>query len=293
MEIRQIQSFVTITQTGSFSGAAQLLGYSQSAITVQIRLLEEELGVRLFDRMGKKIGLTSQGKRFLLCADEILKQVQMAGELKNTGEELKDPLHIGTLTSICFSKFPPILQYFREHHPRVPIRITTASPGELIDMMEHNQLDLVYLLDRSRYSDRWEKVMEVPEPVMFVASPRFHLAGQKEIYLEQLLKEPFLLTERNENYRRELDQFLESRGVTLTPFLEISSTEFIIRMVCENRGITYLPYFAVEKNIKKKNLMVLNVPDFKLQMYRQIFYYKNKWKTPEMEEFIRLARELR
>lgn len=60
--------------------------------------------------------------------------------------------------------------------------------------------------------------MEVPEPVMFVASPRFHLAGQKEIYLEQLLKEPFLLTERNENYRRELDQFLESRGVTLTPF---------------------------------------------------------------------------
>ena len=148
MEIRQIQSFVTITQTGSFSGAAQLLGYSQSAITVQIRLLEEELGVRLFDRMGKKIGLTSQGKRFLLCADEILKQVQMAGELKNTGEELKDPLHIGTLTSICFSKFPPILQYFREHHPRVPIRITTASPGELIDMMEHNQLDLVYLLDR-------------------------------------------------------------------------------------------------------------------------------------------------
>lgn len=124
-------------------------------------------------------------------------------------------------------------------------------------MMEHNQLDLVYLLDRSRYSDRWEKVMEVPEPVMFVASPRFHLAGQKEIYLEQLLKEPFLLTERNENYRRELDQFLESRGVTLTPFLEISSTEFIIRMVCENRGITYLPYFAVEKNIEEKILWYL------------------------------------
>ena len=62
-------------------------------------------------------------------------------------------------------------------------------------MMEHNQLDLVYLLDRSRYSDRWEKVMEVPEPVMFVASPRFHLADRKEIYLDELLEEPFLLTE--------------------------------------------------------------------------------------------------
>ena len=93
MEIHQIQSFVTITQTEAFPEAAQL-GYSQSAITVQIRLLEEELGVRLFDRMGKKIGLTSQGKRFLLCADEILKQVQMAGELKNTGEELMRILFI-------------------------------------------------------------------------------------------------------------------------------------------------------------------------------------------------------
>ena len=152
MEIRQIQSFVTITQTGSFSGAAQLLGYSQSAITVQIRLLEEELGVRLFDRMGKKIGLTSQGKRFLLCADEILKQVQMAGKLKNSREELKDPLHIGTLTSICFSKFPPILQYFREHHPQGSYSYYHCISGRTDDMMEHNQLDLVYLLDRSRYS---------------------------------------------------------------------------------------------------------------------------------------------
>ena len=79
----------------------------------------------------------------------------------------------------------------------------------------------------------------------------------------------------------------------LTPFLEISNTEFIIEMVRENRGITYLPYFAVKKNVEEKNLMVLNVPDFKLRMYRQIFYHKKKWKTPEMEEFIRLACELR
>ena len=292
MEVRQIQSFVTVTQLGSFSKAAQVLGYSQSAITVQIRLLEEELGFKLFDRIGKRVALTSQGRRFSVCADEILKQVQIARDLKKEEDGLKSPLHIGTLTSICFSKFPPILQYFREHHPDVPIRITTDSPGELINKMEHNQLDLIYLLDRSRYSDRWEKVMEVPEPVMFVASPRFHLADRKEISLDELLEEPFLLTERDENYRRELDQFLESKGRSLTPFLEISNTEFIIQMVRENRGITYLPYFAVHKSIEEKKLTVLNVPAFKLQMHRQIFYHKNKWKTPEMEEFIRLAKDL-
>ena len=92
MEVRQIQSFVTVTQLGSFSKAAQVLGYSQSAITVQIRLLEEELGFKLFDRMGKRVALTSQGRRFSVCADEILKQVQIARDLKKEEDGLKSPL---------------------------------------------------------------------------------------------------------------------------------------------------------------------------------------------------------
>lgn len=291
MEIRQIQSFIMITQEGSFSKAAEILGYSQSAITVQIRLLEEELGFKLFDRVSKRISLTPQGRKFLECATQISMQVRRAEQLKENASELHNPLHIGTLTSLCFSKFPPILNYFRQNHPKVTMRITTASPKELIEMMDRNQLDLIYILDRSRSNSSWVKVMEIPEPIVFAASPDFHLAGRDEISLDELLKEPFFLTERNENYRRELDHFLEACGKSLTPFLEISSTEFIIQMVKENCGITYLPYFAVQKAIQDGSLTILNVPDIRIQMYRQIFYHKDKWKTLEMEEFIRLAKE--
>ena len=291
MEIRQIQSFIMITQEGSFSKAAEILGYSQSAITVQIRLLENELGFKLFDRVSKRISLTSQGRQFLECATQISMQVRRAEQLKANASELHNPLHIGTLTSLCFSKFPPILNYFRQNHSKVTMRITTASPKELIEMMDRNQLDLIYILDRSRSNSSWVKVMEIPEPIVFAASPDFHLAGRDEISLVELLKEPFFLTERNENYRRELDHFLEACGKSLTPFLEISSTEFIIQMVKENCGITYLPYFAVQKAIQDGSLTTLNVPDIRIQMYRQIFYHKDKWKTLEMEEFIRLAKE--
>ncbi len=291
MEIRQIQSFIMITQEGSFSKAAEILGYSQSAITVQIRLLENELGFKLFDRVSKRISLTSQGRQFLECATQISMQVRRAEQLKANASELHNPLHIGTLTSLCFSKFPPILNYFRQNHYKVTMRITTASPKELIEMMDRNQLDLIYILDRSRSNSSWVKVMEIPEPIVFAASPDFHLAGRDEISLDELLKEPFFLTERNENYRRELDHFLEACGKSLTPFLEISSTEFIIQMVKENCGITYLPYFAVQKAIQDGSLTTLNVPDIRIQMYRQIFYHKDKWKTLEMEEFIRLAKE--
>ena len=291
MEIRQIQSFIMITQEGSFSKAAEILGYSQSAITVQIRLLENELGFKLFDRVSKRISLTSQGRQFLECATQISMQVRRAEQLKANASELHNPLHIGTLTSLCFSKFPPILNYFRQNHSKVTMRITTASPKELIEMMDRNQLDLIYILDRSRSNSSWVKVMEIPEPIVFAASPDFHLAGRDEISLDELLKEPFFLTERNENYRRELDHFLEACGKSLTPFLEISSTEFIIQMVKENCGITYLPYFAVQKAIQDGSLTTLNVTDIRIQMYRQIFYHKDKWKTLEMEEFIRLAKE--
>lgn len=289
MELRQIQTFVAVTQTKSFTKAAEYLGYSQSAVTVQIRLLESELNTKLFDRMGKGIGLTAQGRQFLDYANKIVMEMNRAKHFMRLERELYAPLHIGTLESLCFSKLPQILFYFRENHPRVPVQITTATPKELIEMMENNRLDLIYILDRSHHSSSWNKVLEIEEPIVFVASARSDLAKRRKITMGELQDRPFFLTERNENYRRELDHFLESKGMEITPFLEISNTEFIIKMIERDRGISYLPRFAVKESVDEGRLSILDVPEFQKSLYRQIFYHTNKWKTPEMEEFIRLA----
>ncbi len=290
MEFRQLQTFVTITHAESFSRAAELLGYSQSAVTVQIRLLEEELQVRLFDRMGKKTVLTAQGRQLLEYANRIIQEVNQAKSAIVQDTELSEPLHVGTLESLCFSKLPPLLGYFRSNYPKVPVKVTTATPKELIAMMEKNQLDLIYFLDRPRYNNNWNKELEVREPIVFVTSPESPLASRKGLRLVEILDEPFFLTEKNENYRRELDQYLESRDRVITPFLEASNTEFIIQMIRRNRGVSFLPYFAVQESVRAGQLAVLDVTDFGVAMYRQIFYHKNKWKTREMREFIRLAK---
>ena len=290
MEFRQLQTFVTITHAESFSRAAELLGYSQSAVTVQIRLLEEELQVRLFDRMGKKTVLTAQGRQLLEYANRIIQEVNQAKSAIVQDTELSEPLHVGTLESLCFSKLPPLLGYFRSNYPKVPVKVTTATPKELIAMMEKNQLDLIYFLDRPRYNNNWNKELEVREPIVFVTSPESPLASRKGLRLVEILDEPFFLTEKNENYRRELDQYLESRERVITPFLEASNTEFIIQMIRRNRGVSFLPYFAVQESVRAGQLAVLDVTDFGVAMYRQIFYHKNKWKTREMGEFIRLAK---
>ena len=289
MEIRQLQTFVQAAQLESFSKTAEMLGYSQSAITVQMRLLETELNTRLFDRMGKRVVLTPQGREFLKSANKILYEVNKASKSMNEGRELTNPLHVGTIESLCTAKFPRILSEFHSLHPRVNLQITVDSPEKLIRMMEHNELDLIYILDTPRWDENWVKVMELAEPVVFVASAASRFAGKERLVLDDILQEPFFLTEKHANYRQALDQQLALRRQSISPVLEISDTEFIIRMLQLNQGLSFLPYFAVEQDIYKHRIITLDVKDVHISMYRQIFYHKNKFRTREMEEFIRLA----
>ena len=278
MELRQLQTFTQIAQMQSFSRTAEMLGYSQSAVTVQIRQLENELGKRLFDRTGKKVVLTPQGEEFLEHANRIL-------------YETKNTLHIGTIESLCTVKFPKIIRKFREQYPRVSIRITVDSPEKLIQMMEHNELDMIYILDTPRWDSNWIKVMEKAEPVMFVTSVSHRLAKERNLLLDDLLKESFYLTERNANYRQALDGQLALRRKELSPMLEISDTAFIKKMLMRGGGVSFLPRFAVEDDIEKKKLTLLDVKDIEITMYRQVFYHKNKFKTKEMEKFAEFALE--
>lgn len=289
MEIRQLQTFVQAAQLESFSKTAEMLGYSQSAITVQMRLLETELNTRLFDRIGKRVVLTPQGREFLKSANKILYEVNKASKSMNEDRELTNPLHVGTIESLCTAKFPRLLSEFHFLHPRVNLQITVDSPEKLIRMMEHNELDLIYILDTPRWDENWVKVMELAEPVVFVASAASRFAGKERLVLDDILQEPFFLTEKHANYRQALDQQLALRRQSISPVLEISDTEFIIRMLELNQGLSFLPYFAVEQDIYKHRIITLDVKDVHISMYRQIFYHKNKFRTREMEEFIRLA----
>lgn len=106
MEVRQLNTLIRAAQFQSFSKAAESLGYSQSAVTVQIKALEEEVGVRLFDRMGKRVILTAQGRRFLEYAHSILDTIHSARQAMSDDTDLNGCLHIGTLESLCFSVCP-------------------------------------------------------------------------------------------------------------------------------------------------------------------------------------------
>lgn len=291
MEIRQLATFIRVAQFKSFSRAAESLGYSQSAVTVQIRQLEEELNTRLFDRMGKRIALTDTGERFFSHACDVISQVNQARMSVAATTELHGTLHIGTIESLTCLKLPAVLHRYRQHHPKVSIHITVGEPEELIEQMERGELDMIYVLDEPLYSNNWHKLMEQREEIVFVASASLGEAlGGRELTTEELVQYPFFLTEQD-NYRRVLNRRLAARRCILTPSLECSDTSFLIRMLEIDRGVSFLPWYAVESSVRKGKLVRLSVADCYISLYRQIFCHKEKWRTREMDEFVRFAEQ--
>lgn len=290
MEFREISTFLQVAQYQSFSKAARHLGYSQAAVTIQIKQLEQELGVHLFDRIGKQISLTHQGQVFYQYAVSIRNELEQAKNAVSDPSTLSGKLCLGTIESICASIFPDLLAEYHRLHPEVTISIVTDSPGVLLDRMNENTIDIVYLLDRRIYDNRWCKTLEEPEENIFVASPDHELAlVKRELELDEVLRFPFFLTEKDASYRHMLEQYLASINRSVKPFLEIGSTEFIIHMLLKNTGISFLPKFTVQRELQQKQLTALNVRGFQMQTWRQIFYHKDKWVTREMQEFLRLA----
>ena len=290
MEFREISTFLQVAQYQSFSKAARHLGYSQAAVTIQIKQLEQELGVHLFDRIGKQISLTHQGQVFYQYAVSIRNELEQAKNAVSDPSTLSGKLCLGTIESICASIFPDLLAEYHRLHPEVTISIVTDSPGVLLDRMNENTIDIVYLLDRRIYDNRWCKTLEEPEENIFVASPDHELAlVKRELELDEVLRFPVFLTEKDASYRHMLEQYLASINRSVKPFLEIGSTEFIIHMLLKNTGISFLPKFTVQRELQQKQLTALNVRGFQMQTWRQIFYHKDKWVTREMQEFLRLA----
>ena len=172
MEVRQLNTLIRAAQFQSFSKAAESLGYSQSAVTVQIKALEEELGVRLVDRMGKRVILTAQGQCFLEYANSILDTIHNARRALSEDAELEGCLHIGTLESLCFFRLPGLMHQFRVEHPKVSLRVTTGSPQELIEKMECGAVDPTSATPaRTGWQSFWTSPSSSPNATPTTAAP--------------------------------------------------------------------------------------------------------------------------
>lgn len=288
MEIRNLITFVRIAEVKNFSKSAEQLGYSQSAVTMQIKQLEDELHTQLFERIGKQVRLTQAGERLLPYALHILNLIRKAENLEQEPEFISGKLRIGTCESYVISVLPPVIMELSKICPHVEISIHTALVPDLFQMLRQNDIDILFFMDQRIYFPEWVKVSEKPEKIFFVASSNSALAGKKHISIERLLREPLYLTEKGISYRYAMEQSLAAKGYELHPFLEVGNTDVITRFLLKNKGISFLPEYVVRDYLKDGRLTVLDTECDEIVMWSQLVYHQNKYVTPQMNLFLKL-----
>ena len=289
MEIRMIATFLKVAATQNFSKAAEQLGYSQSAVTVQIQKLEQELDVPLFERIGKRVYLTEKGRDFIPYANELLRASNAALGFAREETAPKGRLRIGGVESVCTALLPELLLEFYRLCPQVEVVLRSGITTELMDLADSNELDLVLTLDEKIFrSDLQCHVEKEEEVVLVTLRDEKHHPGDV-IPMEALCRQPFILTEKGAPYRHALDSILALRELEIRPILEIGNTETIINLLKKGMGISYLPRFTVEQELKAGTLMELDSDIPPVRMYLQLLYHKSKWLTRPMEIFMELV----
>ena len=290
MELRNLITFIHVAELGSFTKAAEQLGYSQSTVSFQIKQLEEELGCLLFERINHTITLTERGHELVSYAHGIR---ALMDEFKEslTKEELSGSIHIVTPDSICDDMINSHYIDFHEKYPSISIRFTTGDSALMLEMLDHNEADFIITLDSRLHNKDYVIAKEQPLSMHFVSSTNSKFAGKKKLSVKDIINEPFILTEHGQGYRRVLDRELAKMSLEITPVLEIGRTDIITTMIAQNNMVSFLPDFVTKDLVDSGVLCYLDVCDIHVDIWKQLIYHKNKWISKSMKTFIDYVKE--
>lgn len=292
MEIRHLKTFLTVARLLSFNKAAERLHYAQSSISAQIQALETELGIQLFDRLGRRILLTEAGERLVQYAERI---VDLEEETRAAIRGERDPE--GSLTvripeSLGIHRLPPVISEFSSRFPRVTLNFTTCAHEGLQKDLRKGVIDLAFLLAESFHEGDLETEALGYESIVLVASPSHRLAKEKHVRTSDLKAETLLLSSVDCSYRRLFERILEEKGVPLKATRIFHSVETLKRCVMEGAGITVLPMVSVSDEIKKRKLTRLAWEEGELEAAILMIWSQGRWLSPTLMAFMEIARRV-
>ena len=291
MELRNLITFIHVAELGSFTRAAEQLGYSQSTISFQIKQLEDELDCLLFERINHTISLTDRGRELVSYAHRVRELTDNFKESLAKEEGCCGHVHIVTPDSVCEEIIYSHYVDFHSKYPGISVKFTTADTTDMFDMLDHNEADAIITLDSHSYRKDYVIAKEEPLSMHFVTSARSRFAGMKGLKMADIAAEPFILTEHGQGYRRVFDKELAKKSLDITPVLEIGRTDIITRILTESDMISYLPDFVTKDFIRSGELCYLDVCDMQTDIWKQLIYHKNKWMSKSLKAFIEYVKE--
>ena len=282
MELRNLITFIHVAELGSFTRAAEQLGYSQSTISFQIKQLEEELDCLLFERINHTVTLTQRGHELVTYAHQVRALTDEFRESLTKDEDTEGHVHIVTPDSVCEEMINSKYIDFHTKYPNISIKFTTADTAVMFDMLDHNEADAIITLDSHSYRKDYVIAKEEPLSMHFVASKNSKFSHKRNLKMSDIANEPFVLTEYGQGYRRVFDKELAKKSIDITPILEIGRTDIITNVVAEGDMISFLPDFVTKEFVDEGKLCYLDVTDMNVEIWKQLIYHKNKWMSKSL-----------
>lgn len=285
MEIRNLKTFLQVAERKSFTQAAESLGYTQSTVSAQIKQLETELNAQLFERIHHKVSLTEKGNLLLKYAHQIINIME---EIHNDNESdnYEGVVRFAMAPSVCNMMMGSTYMTFHKMYPNVAVKIMEANTDDMINMLNHNDADIVFIVDRHIYNQEHVIISEKKVDMHFIAGKDFELSNRENLSIEELIKYPFVLTEKNLSYRKLFDEKLAERYLEVTPIVEIGNTHLLLELIEMGLGVSFLPDYVTKKAYEEGKIIYLDVLDFDLEIWRQLLHHKNKWISPSMKKVL-------
>jgi DNA-binding transcriptional LysR family regulator len=285
MDLRQLEIIRAIADTGSFTAAGDKLHVSQSAISRQILLLEDELGEPVFHRIGRRIRITPAGESLLQLSHRVFQDLQdTVSGISDKRETLRGTMRLVGGMTVCLYVFPALLAEVRRIHPNLDLKVTVGSAERSIAMLRAGAGDIGLVTLPVEASD----LVSVPvlqEELLLITYPTHPLAKKKQITAADLGNQPFVLFETGSITRRLVEGLFTRERIDPAIIMETENVEIIKAMVRNGLGISIIPWQAAAADVRNRQLFCSRIAGHSLNR-------QTGWLYPKMSRLPRTVSEV-
>ena len=273
--LKQLQVFEAVAELRSFSLAAKRLYLTQPAVSIQIKRLEEMIGMPLFDRLGKQVMLTAAGDELLLHSRRVHQQLDEARRMLADLRGLRRGKITLTMAATANYFAPQLIAGFHRKFSDARITLDVANRAGLIAALEENRSDMV-IMGRPPEELDVDKVSFCENPLVAIAAPGHPLADQHNISLSRLSQEPFIMREEESGTRIATQRFLDGHGLVANVVMEMNRTEAIKQAVMAELGIGIVSLHTLDMELQLQRLVVLDAVDFPIMRHWYLVHRSGK-----------------
>lgn len=291
MELKSLYTVKKILETGSYLGAAKALSYAQSTITFQIKQLEADLDVQIFEKRGNRMSLTQEGEQIIPLIDNVISAAEELMTFKKKGKDMQGTLKVALPETLVTYQLQPVFKKFKEMAPKVKLAIQVKNCFRVHEELLKGTIDIGVHYDVRKYPSNIEFHEFGTFPMALVASPELDESERDFITPQQMKSVCHIQNDPNAPYLKMFNRYLETREITLASDLELWSIESIKQSVMSNLGVALLPKFTVEKDLDCGHLIELETEMPGNELTAIYAFNRNKWRSPAMELFLEILND--